>query len=60
MAGALRRQWKGRGATTHRSVVLRVGEQNNPFVANELVELDGAVCGFGFEVGGDATETEGC
>jgi len=37
-----------------------VGEEDDPFVADELVELDGAVGGFGFEVGGDAAETERC
>ena len=51
---------KGRLCETYGSVVLRVGEEDDPFVADELVELDGAVCGFGFKVGGDATEAERC
>jgi hypothetical protein len=33
------------------SVVLRVGEEHNPAVADELVEVNGAVGGFGLEIG---------
>lgn len=40
------------------SVVLWVGEQNNPVVADELVEVDGAGGGLGVEVGGNAAEAE--
>jgi hypothetical protein len=37
-----------------------VGEEDDPFVADELVELDGAIGGVSFEVRGDAAETERC
>lgn len=40
------------------SVVLGVREEDNPFVANELVEVDGTVGGLGIKVGGDAAQTE--
>lgn len=40
------------------SVIFRVGEQNNPLVANELVEVDGTLSGLGLEVGGNGTQTE--
>ena len=39
-------------------VVLRVGEENYPLVANELVEVDWALCGLGLEVGGNGTQAE--
>lgn len=39
-------------------VIFRVGEQDDPAVANELVEVNRTVGGFGLEVGGDAAETE--
>lgn len=42
-----------------RGVVLRVREQNNPLVANELVEVDWAAGGLCLEVGSSATQTEG-
>lgn len=42
----------------HRGVVLWVGEEDNPLVANELVEVNGAIGGFGLEVGGNAAEAE--
>jgi len=35
-----------------------VGEENDPFVTNEVVELDGTVGGFGLKVGGGAAEAE--
>lgn len=35
-------------------------EEDDPVVANEVVEVDGAVGGLGVEVGGNAAETEGC
>lgn len=41
-----------------RCVVLRVGEENNPFVANELVKVDGTLSGLGFEVGGSGTQAD--
>ena len=42
----------------YRSVVFRVREQNDPFVADELVEIDRAGGGVGFEVGGYGAEAE--
>jgi len=36
-----------------------VREKNDPFVANEFVELDGSVGGFGLKVRGGAAEAEG-
>ena len=42
----------------HGGVVFRVGEEDDPFVADELVEIDGAVGGVGLEVGGGGTEAE--
>ena len=35
-----------------------MGEENDPVVANELVEVDFAVSGLGGEVGGDGAEAE--
>lgn len=35
----------------NRSEILRVGEQNDPFVADELVEVDGSIGSFCFEIG---------
>lgn len=35
------------------SIILRVGEENNPAVANELMEVNGTVGGLGLEVRGD-------
>lgn len=40
-------------------VVLGVGEEDDPVVADELVEVNGALCGLGLEVGGSGAETEG-
>lgn len=40
------------------SIVFWVGEEDNPVVADELVEVDWAVGGFGLEVWGDGAETE--
>lgn len=37
-------------------VILRVGEENDPFIANKLVEVDGAVGGVSLEVRGDSAE----
>lgn len=51
----------GKGAQlggAHGGVVLGVGEENDPVVANELVEVNGALGGLGLEVGGDAAQTE--
>ena len=41
-----------------RRVVLRMREEDNPLVADELVEVDGALSGFRLEVGGGAAQTE--
>lgn len=41
-------------------VVFWVGEQDNPLVANELVEVDWALGGFGLEVGCKGSQAEGC
>ena len=41
-----------------RCVVFWVGEQNNPVVANELVEVNGALGGLGLEVGCDRSQAE--
>jgi len=35
-----------------------VGEDDDPFVTNELVEVDGTVGGFCVKVGGGASEAE--
>lgn len=43
----------------HGRVVLGVGEEHNPLVADELVEVDGALGRLGLEVGGDVAQTEG-
>lgn len=40
-------------------VVLGVGEEDDPVVANELVEVDGTTGGLSLEVGGGAAEAEG-
>ena len=42
----------------HGRVVLGVGEQDDPVVADELVEVDGALGGLGLEVGGGRAQTE--
>ena len=42
----------------HGSVVLGVREEDDPVVADELVEVDVALGGLGLEVGGDGTQTE--
>ena len=39
-------------------VVLRVGEEDDPVVTDELVEVDGTLGGLGLEVGGGAAQTE--
>ena len=44
----------GRGARAY----LWVGEENDPIVANELVEVNGALGGLGLEVGGLAAQAE--
>lgn len=41
------------------SVVLRVREENDPVVADELVEVNLALCGLGLEVGGGRAQTKG-
>lgn len=40
------------------SVVLWVGEENNPVVANELVEVDGAGSGIDIKVRSDGAQSE--
>jgi hypothetical protein len=40
------------------SVIFRVGEEDNPVVANELMEVDGASGGLGLEVWGNGAEAE--
>lgn len=40
------------------SVVFGVGEQDNPVVANELVEVDGTLSGLSLEVWCDASQSE--
>jgi hypothetical protein len=40
------------------SVIFWVGEENNPLVTDELVEVDRALSGLGLEVGGNGTQTE--
>jgi len=40
------------------SVIFRVGEEDDPVVANELMEVDGASCGLGLEVWGNGAEAE--
>jgi len=52
----LRESTKLRGAD--RGVVLRMREENDPFVANELVEVDWALGSLGLEVGSRASQTE--
>lgn len=42
----------------HGSEVLGVGEEDNPFVTDELMEVDGAVCGISLEVRRDGAEAE--
>ena len=42
----------------HGCVVLGVGEEDGPVVADELVEVNGALGGLGLEVGGNGAETE--
>ena len=51
----------GKGAElgrAHGRVVLGVREQDDPLVADELVEVDGAVGRVGLEVRGNAAQTE--
>jgi hypothetical protein len=40
------------------SEVIGVGEENDPGVANELVEINGTLGGLGLEVGRDAAQAE--
>ena len=42
----------------YRCVVFRVGKEHKPFVADELVEVDGTVGGLGLEVRGNRTKAE--
>jgi len=43
---------------TNRCEILRMGEENNPVVANEFVELDFSIGGLSFEVRSYASKTE--
>ena len=50
----------GKGAQLRRAdgrVILRVREQDDPVVADELVEVDRALRRFGLEIGGDGAQT---
>lgn len=38
--------------------VFWVGKQNDPFVADELVEVNGTLSGLGIEIRGNGTQTE--
>jgi hypothetical protein len=40
------------------SVVLGVGEEDDPVIANELMEVNGTVGGLGLEVRGSGTQTQ--
>lgn len=40
------------------SVILRVGEENDPVIADELVEVNGTLGGLGLEVGGLGAQTK--
>jgi hypothetical protein len=40
------------------SVIFWVREENNPFVVNEFVEVDGAICGLILEVGRNGAQAE--
>lgn len=40
------------------SEVFRVGEEDDPVVADEVVEVDGAFGGLGIKVGSDAAQTK--
>lgn len=42
----------------NRSIVLGVGEENKPLVANVLVQVDGTIGGLGLEVRGDGAQTK--
>lgn len=52
--------WHPREQGRNVRVVLWVREENDPIVANEVVEVDGTVGGLGVEVGGDAAQAERC
>lgn len=39
-------------------VILGVGEEDDPVVANELMEVNGTLGGLGLEVGGNGAQTE--
>jgi hypothetical protein len=41
------------------SVIFWVREENNPFVVNEFVEVDGAICGLILEVGRNGAQSGG-
>ena len=41
-----------------RCEVFGVGEEDDPFVADEIVEVDGALSGVGIEVGGNGTQAK--
>lgn len=62
---ALRELWLELGESTELScadwcVILWVREEDDPVVADELVEVDRAGGGLGVEVGGNAAEAKRC
>jgi len=51
----------GKGAEfsgANRSIILRMGEENNPFVADKLVEVNWTLSRLGLEVGGNGAKTK--
>ena len=40
------------------SVVFWMGKEDDPVVSNEVVEVDGPLCGVGIEVGGNAAQAQ--
>ena len=51
----------GKGAEfggADRGVILGVGEEDDPFVTDKVVEVDGAIGGLGLEVGGNGAQAK--
>lgn len=42
------------------SVVLGMGEENSPLIANPVVEINGAIGGFRLEIGGSGAQSKSC